>query len=264
MAIARTIRGKNLSEEDGISMKIATLGLAAAVCAGFAGTALAGANAGGYLLMHTDDTVIYSSDDEANYVSLLDSECPFNPNCTGEPADVETCVAFLDESIDVTSGRDGTQGEVTMLWVIAAFPGDVCPRVKGVEFGLKWELAAQPQFVAFGGAGDFELNSGSDWPVFLGSGAAVTWSQTVTRQAFPVYWLAAYEYYMPTTISIALSPFAGGTDFADDSIPSQLDVVPSANWGSVGLNGAVGTNPYMRVIPTVESSWGEVKAIFGR
>ena len=154
-----------------------------------------------------------------------------------------------------------------MIWAIAAFPDTSCPRVAALQFGLSWahDLSADPSFVAWGSCGDFEITT-EGWPGSLNSGSAVTWGNTITRHAFPFYWFAAYQYYAdPTTISIARFPTGDvGASFADDSIPSILDPVESSHWGSLGLNGAVGVNPYEKVNPTFESSWGEVKAIFGR
>ena len=242
-------------------MKIATIGLVAAICAGSAGSALAGANVGGYLLLHTDDSVIYTSDDEATYSSFLDAECPIDPECDDNHV---PCVDFLFNNVNPTSGRDGTAGEVSMIWLLAAFELDACPRVSGVQFGLSWELEAQPNFKAYGNCGDFELPT-AGWPAELNAGVAVTWSSARKRHGLPIYWFAAYEYYMPTTISVAEFPNAPGAAFADDQIPSQLDHVDAGHRGSVGLNGAIGDNPYPDPVnPTLEMGWGEVKAIFGR
>jgi hypothetical protein len=243
-------------------MKIATLGLVAAISAGFAGTALAGVNARGHLLLHTDDSVIYSEDDAPTYCDLLLGECPSDPECDD---DHMPCQSHLMGDLNVASGRDGTLGEVSMIWALAAFPAADCPRVKAVTFALTWSLGEnqQPVFAASGTCGQFEIAT-QGWLEEPGSGVGVTFDPVIVRTGFPIYWFAAYNYYGPTMISIAAFPSSEGASFADDSIPAIADRVTSERWGSVGLNGAIGSNPYPGPSPTIETSWGEVKAIFGR
>ncbi|MCA9759229.1 MAG: hypothetical protein KDA27_25770 [Candidatus Eisenbacteria bacterium] len=240
-------------------MKIATLGLLAIIGASFAGTATAGVNANGYLLLHTDDSVIYTEDDEDSYCNLLEVDCPFDPECDDDHMGCSSAAM----SLTPTSGLGPDE---TLVWVVAAFWPDACPRVTAVQFGLSWpvEAAASP-IIKTGSCAPFELPTGN-WPNELLEGTAVSWApNAITRTAFPVYWFTAYSYYGP--MEVALADFPTGTTgaaFADDSVPAVLDQIPDANMGSVGLNGATGSNPYMVPVPVNEKSWGEVKAIFGR
>ncbi|MEZ4650543.1 MAG: hypothetical protein R3E97_17510 [Candidatus Eisenbacteria bacterium] len=237
-------------------MKIATLGLLAALTAGVAGSAMAGPNANGYLLLHTDDTVVYSEDDEGTYCDFLTVECPFDPECD----DNHDGCASAAMSLNPTSGRGS---ETTMIWVVAAFQPDACPRVAAIQFGMSWppEYPASPM-LAWGNCGDFEIAT-DGWPTDLSSGTAVTWGNAITRTAFPVYWFAAYAYY--GAIEITIDDFTNGpAAFADDHVPSVIDPVPNQNWGVLGMAGATGSNPYIANTPVHEKSWGEVKAIFGR
>lgn len=239
-------------------MKISNVCFVAAATAALASPAIAGTNAGGYLLLHTDDSVIYTQDNESTYCSLFDAVCPFDPECDDDHA---ACGAALLGDVNVTSGLGAAPA---MIWVVAAFDPDSCPRVKACQFGLSWDLSAEPTFSAFGNCGDFEIAT-DGWPGTLNSGTAVTFSQPITRTGFPVYWFAAYNYYGPLDISIADFPSGSdGATFADDSIPAVLDRITSDHWGVVGLNGETGFNPYNPANPTLESSWGQVKAIFGR
>jgi len=199
---------------------------------------VAGPNADGYLLLHTDDSVVYTSDDTSAFCDLYGPECPSDPDCTGDHLD---CAGAL-LNLDPTSNR-GTA--VSVFWAIAAFPPSSCPRVLAVQFGLAWPANQTPIFVGHGKCGVFEVAS-EGWPDELGAGTAVAFGEPVSRTGFPVYWFAAYCYYGSQAL-IQVSDFPVGSDgaaFADDSVPSILDEIPSQNRGSIGLNGAIGDNPY--------------------
>ncbi|MEZ4647980.1 MAG: hypothetical protein R3E97_04195 [Candidatus Eisenbacteria bacterium] len=197
-----------------------------------------GPNQDGYLILYTDDTIVYTGDDTDTYCLPLSSECQYDPECDD---DHDTCASTI-AGLNVTSTRGP---EAAMIWAIAAFEPQACPRVQGVQFGLEWEISGtQPTFVHFGACGDLELHT-DGWPQEPFSGTAVTWTDTVTRTSFPVYWFAAYSYYGPLAISVGDFPTGPyGASFADDSLPSILDPVPSDHRGSIGLNGASGWNPY--------------------
>ena len=205
--------------------------------------ARAGANAGGYLLLHTDDTVTYTVDDRDSYYYQLSSECLWDPECDD---DHYSCASAL-ANLDPTSERGP---EVALIWAIAAFPPESCPAVAGVQFGLSWPVTGpQPGFLDWNNCGDFEIST-DEWPSELLQGTAVTWYTPVRRTGFPVYWFAAYSYYGP--VEIAADDFPIGQDgllFADDQVPAQLDPVPVDHRGSVGLNGATGWNPYIVSTP---------------
>ncbi|MEZ4649623.1 MAG: hypothetical protein R3E97_12735 [Candidatus Eisenbacteria bacterium] len=200
--------------------------------------AVAGQNADGYLLLHTDDSVVYTSDGPSAYCDLLGSVCTADPDCTDDHFDCAQTLVGLNP----TSNR-GT--DVSVFWAIAAFPPSSCPRVSAVQFGLSWPVDQTPVFVGHGKCGAFEVFS-DGWPEYLGSGTAVTFEQPVARTGFPVYWFAAYSYY-GGEMAIQIADFPAGADgaaFADDSIPAVLDEIPLQNRGSMGLNGASGSNPY--------------------
>lgn len=244
-------------------MKVATLGLVALFGASFAVGAVAGTgpNENGYLLLHTDDAVVYTSD-IADYCPEDICADQFNQPC---PPSIgrDVCQAYL-AAINPTSGLGA---DVTVFWVIAAFQEDSCPNVAGVTFGLNWSPLDGLSVVASGSCGDFEIAS-NGWPTEPLSGTAVTWNVNQStgraqgKQAIPVYWFAGAAYYGPTTVSIVANP-SQGLNFADGSVPAILDAIPTGNLGTLGLNGATGTNPFGPV-PTVESSWGQIKSIFGQ
>ncbi|MCA9758823.1 MAG: hypothetical protein KDA27_23720, partial [Candidatus Eisenbacteria bacterium] len=186
--------------------------------------ARSGVNANGYLLLHTDDTVVYSEDDEATYCDMLSLECPFDPECDD---DHSGCAMALDD-LEPTSGRGP---DPAVIWVIAAFPESSCPRVSAVQFGLSWPYEVELGFVGYGNCADFEIAT-DGWPTDLGSGTAITYGNAVRRTGFPVYWFAAYSYYGPIEVSIA-NFTTGPAAFADDSVPSILDNIPREHWGVV-------------------------------
>lgn len=196
-----------------------------------------GANEGGFLLLHTDDSVIYT-EDEGSYCDLLAAECPTDPDCEGDDS---ACIDFLLNGLRSTSHRGP---ETALIWAIAAFPESSCPEVTAVQFGLTWTpITEDLYFVAWEPCAGFEISS-DGWPTQPLAGTALGFGTPVRRHAFPIYWFAAYSYYGPLELSIARPPFGEGVAFADDDFPSQIDLVPPSRWGSVGLNGAVGSNPY--------------------
>ncbi|MCB9464053.1 MAG: hypothetical protein H6682_10240 [Candidatus Eisenbacteria bacterium] len=204
----------------------------------FATQARSGANAGGYLLLHTDDTVIYTEDDASSYCNELASECGWDPECDDDHFPCESALANLNP----TSGRGP---DTAMIWAIAAFPPESCPAVAAIQFGLTWPVSGPwPEFVDWNNCGDFEIST-DYWPNGLVQGTAVTWYPPVRRTGFPVYWFAAYSYYGPVEIAVDDFPVGPyGLVFADDQVPAALDPVPADHRGSVGLNGATGWNPY--------------------
>lgn len=171
---------------------------------GFRG-ALAGPNAGGTLIMHAEPSIAYTCE-QCDY-------CPF--------VNLETC----DAAITSVSGF-----QTFVFYALGAFPAGSSPRVVGVTFGIQYSAAFA--FVNMGSCADFELSTPT-WPA-SGSGTALTFDVPRTESLLPLYWFAGYNYYAPEPASFALAPHPtqGGT-FADDSIPSVLDVV--AGYGSLGF-----------------------------
>ena len=220
---------------------------------GIAGTsALAGPNAGGALWLHTDDALEFS--DGTDYKGMSGRNCvdDFN-NC---PPQVLDCV----QSANPTSGR--ALQETAVWWVLAAFDSSSCPRLSGITFGVGWENENDISIVASGKAGDFEIPT-DGWPGYLLTGTAVTWQSPRLTHLAEVYWFAGYAYYGPAVFEIRHHP-TQGSDFADDTIPANLDPIPPEKRGTLGLGGATGVNPDPDgPTPTLEQSWGSLKRIFG-
>ena len=179
--------------------------LAAAALACFGGTALAGPNANGSLILALANGVVYTTDN-SGYCGA-----------TG-----------LQSCADAIARTDGT--ETVVIGVLGAFPSVANPRVLGVTFG--WTYDGDVTIAETAACGDFELAT-AGWPS-SGEGTAVTWGTAQTGTLLDVYWVAAYNYYgTATSINLGGHP-TQGSDFADDSIPSILD--PVAAHGSFGFN----------------------------
>lgn len=243
-----------LSKEDLRLMKrFCTMAVLGLVTAG--STAMAGPNAGGLLLVHTDDTVIFSTD-TPTYIGQSTMACDPDFDCPPQDHDPDCLITFPDP----TSGKPDTENAV--WWVLAAFPEGSCPSLAGLTFGATWPNENDIIISAFGHGGDFELPT-SNWPFFLGSGTAVTWGLVegqATGRVTEVYWFAGYAYYGPAIFTLGPHPTQDG-NFADAAVPSNID--PITGYGALGLRGATGTNPDFMPTPTIESSWGDIKAIFG-
>lgn len=240
-------------------MKVASWTACAFLLMGTVGTSLAGPNDNGILLFHTDDSVIYTSDNEDMYCGPAFLDCPPDGGFSGNeeaPYDFENQCQDSFALFDPTSGLGAS---TTVGYVIAAFGPGSWPRLTGVTFGINWSTDFELTFVSWGHCGGFELATG-DWPNNRFSGTAVTFQVPQVKQAVPVYWFAAYSYYGPLALELRAHPSQGG-NFADDDVPSVLD--PIRGYGSLGLNGAKGTAP-LGIIPVRETSWGGIKAIFGR
>ncbi|MEZ4650542.1 MAG: hypothetical protein R3E97_17505 [Candidatus Eisenbacteria bacterium] len=185
-------------------MKKVLLAAAALACIG--GTALAGPNANGSLIVALADGVVYTVD--------IDNYC----GATG-----------LQSCADATVSTTGA--ETVVMGILAAFPSVASPRLSGVTFGWTYD-ANDVVLVANGPCGDFELAT-AGWPN-SGEGTAVTWGAAQTGTLVDVYWAAAYNYYgNPQTLDLVAHPSQGAM-FADDDVPSNLD--PIAALGSFGFD----------------------------
>jgi hypothetical protein len=189
-------------------MKKALLAVAALTCMGSA--ALAGPNAGGTLIAALSVGTVYTTDNTGYCGSSTTGDC--NGAVTHADGDA-----------------------IAVINIIAAFPGP--SRLAGLTFGVVYPEADGTSgltLVEWAGCGDFEL-ANSDWPA-SGSGTAVTWSTAQTAQLVETYWFAAVDYYgTGATLALAPHPSHGG-NFADDSVPSQID--PIAAFGVFGFNTA--------------------------
>ena len=189
--------------------------LTALICTGAClGSAYAGPNEGGTLILALSEGTVYSPD-----IDYCDSVT--TPDCEGA----------------VTNAPAGTTPVV--MNVLAAFPPPG-GRLSGIVWGINYN-PDEVFIIDFGPCGDFELPN-SDWPA-TNSGTAITWLSPQLEELVPVYWFAAYA-YDGAELNLGIHPTQGG-QFGDDSIPSQLDDI--AGFGSMGF----GSNPGTVVCPVV-------------
>ena len=171
-----------------------------------AGTAQAGPNAGGVLLVHANTSIGYTTG--VSYGGQAGIT---------RAGDVVTSVP-VDSSV--------------VCFVLAAFPNGSNPHLRGVTFGIAYP--AWLEIVTFGHSfGDFELSM-LDWPA-SGSGTALTATERAERSSLiELYWFVARvtEPGRPATLSITPHPEHGGT-FADDAIPATLDQI--AGYSGLGF-----------------------------
>ncbi len=176
--------------------------LAAAAVAVMGGTAIAGPNAGGTLVATLADGVVFTFDEETY--------------CGAGATDCGTAIGRYDNT------------DTAVINVLAAFPGT--SRLAGVTFGVAYN-DAEVFLAAWGACGDFELGTGG-WPG-SGEGTAVTFSAAQEASLVDVYWFAAYNYYGNANTFDLIPHPSQGANFADDSVPSELDAI--AALGSFGF-----------------------------
>lgn len=169
--------------------------------------AIAGPNAGGVIMLHANESLVAST----------------GLGYCGQSG-LESC-----EAADVRVDGVGS----VVFYVIAAFPPEASPRLAGLTLGIEYD-ATRVLVETWGVCGDFELHL-EDWPA-SGSGTAITWfnNNVQTKHVVEVLWFQAYSYSEdPSLFSIINHP-TGGSLFADDDVPSVLDV--PIDFGSIGFN----------------------------
>jgi len=181
-----------------------------------------GPNGGGTLLLHASPTIQYTTDQQYCGSSGL-----------GAP----------DSVLAELPGETGLRP--TIFHSIVASAEDARTRLSGVSFGLEYD-EDRVAILASGSCADFQLPTG-DWPA-SGAGVALTWNEARTDRIIEAYWFAALTYAgpLPSYIVVVPHPTAGG-QFADDSVPAQLD--PIAGYGSLGI-GVPGIAPIPCSAPT--------------
>ena len=159
-----------------------------------------------------------------------------------------------------TCGEASTDGlslyQNFVMTVFCAFPDASHPRLKGVTFGLDYDDNSTYPYNYYELCGDFELTD-ANWPG-PGSGNAITWGTTQTDHLVRVYSFIGYAYY-DDRICLTPHPVQGG-NFADDSLPSQLD--PIVDYGCLGFGIESGYLPCPGITPTHETTWGAIKGAY--
>lgn len=173
----------------------------------FALPAKAGPNAGGVLLLHANEGLVWSVGND--YCGL---------------AGLQSC-SLADVRVDAPSA--------VIIYLLAAFPPATNPRLAGMTVGIGYD--ASSIFVEhWQTCADFELPTGNPaWPA-PNSGNAMTWHEANTTHVVEAGWFVAYSYTEDPAILAIIDHPQGGTIFADDDVPSILDEV--ADFGTLGFN----------------------------
>jgi hypothetical protein len=201
----------------------------------FATSVWGGPNAGGVIIVHTNESLVYSDGNSYCGQSEL-GDC--------NDADVR---------IDDTATH--------ILNVLAAFPAENSPRLAGVVFGIEYD-EVHAEILDWDDCGDFALYGaapdGDPWPS-TGSYAAVTWNVGQTDHLVEILWVAIYGDSEPGSFDLVPGHVSGGA-FADDDVPANID--PIADYGRLGFF----QDGYLPCpsppTPVQPSSWGSIKASY--
>ncbi len=178
-----------------------------ALLVGLSGSAWAGPNANGVLVVH-DPGIVFTDTGEP----------PF-------PSETPPCAAMDNE---LPAGIP--PGGLAYVWkVYAAFPLDSSPRLKAFAMGAQFPPSVT---VVAGGViheMDFE-NPTAGWPFLSGYGVMVNFWQLQTSRVVECYWLAGYAY--SGVWALAQHPTVLNT-FVDDSVPPIEE--PVVGLGSIGF-----------------------------
>ena len=174
-------------------------------------------NANGAMLVHTDNSVIYTY--TADYcASVMPTDCGgLNANATGG-------IDFAD-----------------VVWLVAAFRPEASPGVTMLQFGIEHNLPAGQGYIpAYGpcGPGPIELKD-LGWPE-TGFGDLVAFSGPVFSHVFQFYWFAVFvdpggtNYFGTRTY-----PSTNEATFVDDGNPPLEDLCTlfgTVRWDGTGFN----------------------------
>lgn len=188
------------------------LGILALVCSS---PAMAARNAGGAILLHTNDTCNYSLG--WDYCGDLGPwSAPLPPTCDG---------------LVTTTNHDGPTVS-SIIWAVAAFPDGSSPAVTAYQFGIGGTIPCDYyDQVGYCPSTGIEVPDAT-WPC-PGTGTAVGTGVVLSGQMFKIYWFAAYSLGPGAILRTQNYPGGDGhAEFADDSSPPQIDFV--------NLFGAVG------------------------
>lgn len=183
-----------------------------------AGSALAGPNEGGVLILHAAPSLVST---------LADGDCGSLPLTNCEDANA----SFADLPLQFQAA------------ILAVFPSNGATRLKAVTFGLDYD-SERISITAINPCGEFDLPD-AGWPN-PGTGTAVAWDLPQTTTIVEVYGFLAYcDAGVPIQLALTGHPTQGAY-FGDDSVPSQLDAI--ADLGALGF-GQSGYLPCPAALP---------------
>jgi hypothetical protein len=188
------------------------LGILALICS----PAMAGRNVGGAIVVHTDNSVIYTS--TADY-------------CT-------TQLPTVCEELNA-NGTGGIETE-QVIWLLAAFASTSSPGVTTVQFGIEHNLPAnQGYFSRYAACGPQPLElPDTGWPE-TGFGNLVAYGVPVYDHVFKFYWFAVFIDGPANYFGTRTYPTTDEAKFVDDGNPPVEDLVfkfGTVKWDGSGAN----------------------------
>jgi len=191
------------------------LGILALLCS----PAMAGKNANGALIVHTNDANAFTSGVCARF------ETVDNPG-------------GCEQAGTQTNKDDATPA---LIWCIAAFLPTANPGVTVIYFGLNHNLPpGQGYFANFGlcgPVGSIEVPD-TGWPDLGGNSVAFGSGGVVGDTFFPFYLLNAFG-FAGAFVGTGINPTGGYAAFVDDSNPPVQDAITQfgvVRWGTLGQN----------------------------
>lgn len=185
--------------------------------------AIAGRNANGAMIVHTNDSYTYSA----------------ATVCSATAGDPGTCEAAV-----TSAGKASGQ----VVWFLARFLPTSSPCVTVVYFGIDYDDACLDPGVAYkfcGPAGSLEVPDG-DWP-YAGRGNSVAFGSPICGDTlFPFYVFKIDNFCSPDPgawFCTAVNPTGGYAGFVDDTDPPVLDYCFNfgcIHWFENGYNSCVG------------------------
>jgi hypothetical protein len=174
--------------------------------------AIAGANEGGKLILHCNQTLQFSADGNfSGYAQLYDAK----DAVTQVPGDAQGVVYF----------------------VLAAFDEFSMPKLVTISFGIELsDPSVEPRRWGPTGETNLVYPVGS-WPS-SGSGISVDWKAPFDRRLSEIFWFCGYA-DAGQTVKLVPHPLKGG-EMVDDAFPSNVDEI--AGYGMLGF-GVKGFNP---------------------
>jgi hypothetical protein len=182
-----------------------------------AAPAIAGRNANGALVVHTNDAVVYTA-----------------------------TAVYCDSALPATCAEFGTRTDKpveeleAVIWLIAAFTPESSPGVTTIQFGIHHNLPSdQGYFSAFGvcGPGPLELPD-AGWPEPNDCGNLVAYSGPVYDHLIKFYWFAAIG-VQDGFLGTRTYPSTNEAKFVDDGNPPIEDLIfrfGTVRWGAAGTN----------------------------
>ena len=259
-------------------------------------------NEGGYLMVHSDPSIVYdpSYPDPSYYMEQFPAGCPsISPDSCGYYRLVNDC-HYGDELIPtLQSNNPPVFGQTGVFWVCAVFPDTTCVDLHIVEFGM---LLLEGQMELFDWGHDARYAYPHvRWPGKL-TGIRLEFDPPRTSHVVPLVWMAARTHAGNGRAWLGPYPEHDEVHFypnGSDDPAEALQPYPVWGFNLTGMNPTINLGPLERVccvgfncsivgeadcqslgglwfgfdmqcdpnpcdiyVPTRETSWGQIRALY--